>query len=91
MEAALGVSYPTVKSHLASIKEKLNPTGRNTGIQPEADDSSAQDEPTEQNPEVAPEPSVTILEDLEQGRISYKDALKMIKNQKKGKSNADHH
>ena len=24
MEAALGVSYPTVKGHLASIKEKLN-------------------------------------------------------------------
>lgn len=31
MEAALGVSYPTVKAHLASIKQKLNLTPASDG------------------------------------------------------------
>ena len=31
MEAALGVSYPTVKGHLATIKQKLNLGALRTG------------------------------------------------------------
>ena len=51
MEAALGVSYPTVKGHLASIKEKLNlagkePARRETGSDVPATGAPASGVPT---------------------------------------------
>ncbi len=88
MEAALGVSYPTVKGHLASIKEKLNlarTRPATTGpVPPEAP----------QPPEPpAPKGAVRgggsgmtadeILDGLEAGRISYKDAVRMLRGKKK--------
>jgi len=69
MEAALGVSYPTVKGHLASIKEKLNlarlgPRGTAApGAAAPADAMAAEE----------------VLDGLEQGRISYKDAVRLLR------------
>jgi hypothetical protein len=80
MEAALGVSYPTVKGHLASIKEKLNlarirpsappgaPAGAQAGAVPEAEGGRTADE---------------VLDGLEAGQISYKDAIRLLKARKK--------
>ncbi len=87
MEAALGVSYPTVKGHLASIKEKLNLARLGTA-------AAGQQVPEPPQP---PEPPVPprgpgraagmsadeVLDGLEAGRISYKDAVKMLRGKKK--------
>jgi hypothetical protein len=94
MEAALGVSYPTVKGQLASIKEKLNlarmrPAAPGAPVPQEA---AAAPEPTAApggpGPENAgPAPALTadeILDGLESGRISYKDAVKMLRGKKEG-------
>jgi hypothetical protein len=75
MEAALGVSYPTVKTHLSSIKNKLN-LGSAPNVEPEDQTASTS------IPEAPP--ASIILEELEQGRLSYKEALKLIKTRKKG-------
>jgi hypothetical protein len=81
MEAALGVSYPTVKGHLASIKEKLNLSGQRFATAAEPGGKTAE------NPEVpgvdAPNPD-EVLDKLEGGEISYKDAIKLLKTRKKG-------
>jgi hypothetical protein len=79
MEAALGVSYPTVKGHLASIKEKLNLSGpRFQGTAHEHGTPSASPVPLEEAP------AEDVLERLESGQISYKDAVKLLKGKKKG-------
>ena len=77
MEAALGVSYPTVKGHLASIKEKLNLTGSRF---------QAQGQNTQQGSQVPLEetPADDVLDKLESGQISYKDAVRLLKGRKKG-------
>ncbi len=89
MEAALGVSYPTVKGHLASIKEKLNLTrlgskapaapgveqdpGRAAGPGPDtAAGAAASSVPGGATAE-------EVLDALEQGRISYKDAVRLLR------------
>jgi hypothetical protein len=79
MEAALGVSYPTVKGHLASIKEKLNLTGPRF-------QGAAHEHGTPQGSQVPLEevPAEEVLERLESGQISYKDAVKLLKGKKKG-------
>ena len=104
MEAALGVSYPTVKGHLASIKEKLNLTriGPKTPLPPKAPapsrpsappaptgSAAAPDAAAETGPDQAagPEPENgaaaptpdDVLDALEQGRISYKDAVRLLR------------
>jgi hypothetical protein len=69
MEAALGVSYPTVKGHLASIKDKLNLSTQR---------------PAEEKPDVESAPSAdAVIDQLETGQISYKDAVKLLKGKKK--------
>ncbi|HET6449903.1 MAG TPA: DUF2089 family protein [Spirochaetia bacterium] len=80
MEAALGVSYPTVKGHLASIKEKLNlaRTTPKAPAGPEAAPGSAATEPPAGG--LTPE---DVLDGLEQGRISYKDAVRLLRGKKK--------
>lgn len=78
MEAALGVSYPTVKGLLASIKEKLSRTSprfaasapnteRADGTAAETDGASGEASPDE------------VLTRLESGQISYKDAVRMLR------------
>jgi hypothetical protein len=79
MEAALGVSYPTVKGHLASIKEKLNLSGRRFQGQ-------TQEHGTPAGSQVPPVeiPADDVLDKLESGQISYKDAVRLLKAKKKG-------
>ena len=79
MEAALGVSYPTVKGHLASIKEKLNLSGPRFQGQ-------AQEHGTSPGSQVPPQgaPADDVLDRLESGQISYKDAVRLLKGKKKG-------
>ena len=80
MEAALGVSYPTVKGHMASIKEKLNlarirpaaPSPAPASAAPGAEGSTTTEE---------------VLESLEAGQISYKDAVRLLKAKKKEAKN----
>jgi hypothetical protein len=74
MEAALGVSYPTVKGHLASIKAKLNLAGERLPAQSrEAGDEQGTEDPAD-----------TVLDRLEKGELSYKDAVKLLRGKKKG-------
>ena len=77
MEAALGVSYPTVKGHLATIKEKLNlgaqrsvraPAVADNQVKPGAAEATTADQ---------------VLESLESGQVSYKDAVTLLKGRKK--------
>jgi hypothetical protein len=74
MEAALGVSYPTVKSHLASIKKKLNLTGPRAAhaLGAAQGASGASDKGTEEFAD-------DVLGRLENGSLSYKDAVKLLK------------
>ncbi len=70
MEAALGVSYPTVKGHMASIKKKLNLTGMAASEGPPADagDPAADD----------------VLDKLEAGKLDHAEAVRLLKARKKG-------
>jgi hypothetical protein len=73
MEAALGVSYPTVKGLLASIKEKLSQTSpRFAASAPGAQDGPGQ--------EASPD---DILDRLETGQISYKEAVRLLRSARK--------
>ncbi len=80
MEAALGVSYPTVKGHLATIKQKLNlggpPAGRPAATAaPDATlGQGSGEEMTDEQ----------VLEGLESGKVSYKDAISLLRSRKKG-------
>jgi hypothetical protein len=79
MEAALGVSYPTVKGHLASIKEKLNLSGPRFQGQAQGHDTpQAGQGPLEEAP------ADEVLDRLESGQISYKDAVRLLKGKRKG-------
>jgi len=93
MEAALGVSYPTVKGQLASIKEKLN-LARMRPAEPGAPASAEPPQPVEpgtaaSSPGGPPSDAGgmtadQILDGLETGRIPYKDAVKMLRGKKEG-------
>jgi len=92
MEAALGVSYPTVKGLLASIKEKLSlksprfaATARRVDVGPpegerangsEAESFDADGDRTEASAD-------EILDQLESGKISYKDAVRLLRSARK--------
>ena len=85
MEAALGVSYPTVKGHLASIKEKLNLSGPRFSGQaqgPGAPQGLGAPQGSQGTPEGVP--ADDVLDKLESGEISYKDAVRLLKGKKKG-------
>lgn len=85
MEAALGVSYPTVKAHLASIKEKLNLTGPKFAKAADAkgDTAPAGAEGAEGTAQEELSPD-DVLRRLEEGSLSYRDAVKLLKAKKKG-------
>ncbi|HVO39713.1 MAG TPA: DUF2089 family protein [Spirochaetia bacterium] len=77
MEAALGVSYPTVKGLLASIKEKLSRLSpRFAASAPRAASDSAGAR------EATPE---EVLDQLESGTISHEEAVRRIRSARKGK------
>jgi len=80
MEAALGVSYPTVKTHLASIKQKLNLSSPRP-VPAAGGAVSDQAKPGEELP------TEEILDRLQDGRIDYKDAVRMLRARKRGAGN----
>lgn len=69
MESALGVSYPTIKSRLAALREKLSLTSRPAGPQ-------AGTPPT---PPPEAKGVADVLKDLEEGKITYQEAVGRIK------------
>ena len=75
MEAALGVSYPTVKGHMAAIKEKLNLAN----VRPSLPDAA----PGPAAPPGSPRSADEVLDGLEAGQISYKEAIKLLRAKKK--------
>jgi hypothetical protein len=85
MEAALGVSYPTVKGHLASIKQKLNLSSPRFPRPPEP--PGPPEAPTAPGPRDSAATGTVVSEDqvldgLESGQISYKEAIKMLRAKK---------
>lgn len=75
MEAALGVSYPTVKARLAKLREQLNP----------ASNDETEEVPDTQAEESAPPPRTAreVLDALDRGDISYETALAALKTLKR--------
>jgi len=77
MEAALGVSYPTVKGLLASIKDKLaRSSPRFAASAPRGASEAAG------AAEATPE---DILDQLESGKISHEEAVQQMRSARKGK------
>jgi hypothetical protein len=72
MEAPLGLSYPTIRNRITEFKERL--FNASTVFFDEAQKKKTIDE---KNP-------LEVLSDLEDGEISFEDALKAIKKNKKG-------
>lgn len=70
MEAALGVSYPTVKGRLAALRDALGLSGRApaAGTSPPPAASPRTDDAMD-----------AILDQLESGAIGYADALERIR------------
>ena len=90
MEAALGVSYPTVKARLATLREKLGLTGESTAPdaapapEPAPAAPSAPATPTAPSASAAPsakQPTTIpeVLDWLEKGAIDYDAAMAVIK------------
>jgi len=76
MEASLGISYPTVKTHLANLKKKLLVAGEKTS--PEKN-SKGQTESQEDKD------SLLTLSQLENGEIGFKKAIQLLRVKKKEK------
>ncbi len=70
MEASLGVSYPTVKSRLAALRERLGLASENAKSAPTRSSSEAQTEPTTAR---------QILDQLAEGALTYAQALPKIR------------
>lgn len=73
MERALGVSYPTVKSRLAGLRETLG-FGAEQARRKKV-------EPTEPKPEQTPEPKTPsdTIGRLERGEIDFDEAMRRLK------------
>jgi hypothetical protein len=65
MEAPLGLSYPTIRSRISEFKERLF----STSTAPFSDSPK-------KNP---PEEELDVLSELNEGKISYEQALKALK------------
>lgn len=75
MERALGVSYPTVKSRLAALREKL---GFDEGTTESEPTSAAETEPTPAA-QTPTEQRAAILDRLESGEIGFDEAMRLLK------------
>ena len=73
MEAALGLSYPTIRTRLATFKEKVEVLG----------EVAVATETLKPQTALAPQSTAEVLERLKAGQISYDQALKEIKSLKK--------
>jgi|TARA_Y100000310_G_scaffold324100_1_gene385541 hypothetical protein len=76
MESALGVSYPTVKARLASLKQRLGLSGDslNGATEPSADADGISQEDNGVNVS-------KLLEDMEKGVVGFDDAMKKLKDE----------
>jgi len=88
MEAALGVSYPTVKGLLASIKDKLSQRSpRFAASAPRAETSAARDADAVSDGVAGGARQAAsaddILDQLETGQINYKDAVRLLRSARK--------
>ena len=84
MEAALGVSYPTVKGLLASIKEKLSlRSPRFAATSPNKEGGKKADAGKGPDAESGAASADEVLDQLESGQISYKDAVRLLRAAKK--------
>ena len=88
MEAALGVSYPTVKGHLASIKQKLNLSGQKVPAGPQKAGSEKPDPGATAEGSGSSAPGAAdrddVLSRLESGELNYKEAGRLLRARKKG-------
>ena len=83
MEAALGVSYPTVKGLLAAIKDKLSQRSpRFAATAPRAESDAAEGvgagSPNARGTSVDASAD-EILDQLESGQLSYKEAVRLLR------------
>ncbi len=88
MEAALGVSYPTVKGLLASIKDKLSQRSpRFAASAPRAETNAANDADAGADGAASGAHQAAsaddILDQLETGQINYKDAVRLLRSARK--------
>ena len=88
MEAALGVSYPTVKGLLASIKDKLSQRSpRFAASAPRAETNAANDADAGADGVASGAHQAAsaddILDQLETGQINYKDAVRLLRSARK--------
>ena len=92
MEAALGVSYPTVKGLLASIKEKLSlksprfaATARRVDLGPREGEGAngSEVESLDADGDRTENSADEILDQLEAGKISYKEAVRLLRSARK--------
>jgi len=81
MEAALGVSYPTVKARLAELKARL---GLDGDI-PLSDPSPAPARAPQTKTRARATEEMDILDALERGDVDFDDALRRLKGEAPGK------
>ena len=80
METALGVSYPTVKSRLARLRENLGFTDAAAQSAAPADEAAPKEAEVTDKP---PDDIGDVLDRLEAGDINYEEAMRLIKRQRK--------
>jgi hypothetical protein len=83
MEAALGVSYPTVKGLLASIKDKLSQRSPRFAASAHQREGSAEAAGLDASTPPTDASADEILDQLESGHISYKDAVRLLRSARK--------
>ncbi len=71
MERALGVSYPTVKSRLKALRERLGFGGEDEAL------AAAPKQPSERPRAPAPKPS-DVLDRFEAGEVSFDEAMRLL-------------
>lgn len=86
MESALGVSYPTVKARLTSLKERLGLSAEVSGLADETSESETQAEPAEDSPKQEDQQVEglnisTLLDSMEKGLVGFDEAMKKLKDE----------
>ena len=84
MESALGVSYPTVKTRLASLKERLELSGDVTGSVDESIEAAtvahAKTDPDQQQDKQEDDLNISsLLDSMEKGLVGFDEAMKKLK------------
>lgn len=85
MESALGVSYPTVKARLTSLKDRLGLSGDVGGSSdeiPPAEINSDPDGEAGQQKQAGDLNISTLLESMEKGEVGFDEAMKKLKDER---------